>query len=135
MNVPIEWDGKTRIGPLVIGMTDSQMKAELPGQVIVDPSPLVNPDDGYTWESGEYGLAVAVVDGIVVSISSTLELLVDGDNIIGMPKSEALWRLGGEIGCETGEVEIVETAAGLVLHCINDHVVRANLDNFDLIGD
>ena len=67
MNVPIEWDGKTRIGPLVIGMTDSQMKAELPGQVIVDPSPLVNPDDGYTWESGEYGLAVAVVDGIVVS--------------------------------------------------------------------
>ena len=79
----IDWDRGDQLGPVTLGMDSERLKRVLPG--FVDHTEDVD-DDTYTWEGPEFGLSIAVVDEMVVSISgawSGRAACSDGDSDAG----------------------------------------------------
>lgn len=133
----VDWDGAFRIGPVRLGMTGTELKAVLPGYVEV-PTDLASRElakEGFAWEAEEFGLSVTVDREVVVSVHATLEFLHEGADLIGLPVPAALWRLGGAVSREGGEIEIIQTAIGAELYCRADHVVGVSVSRWELVQE
>jgi hypothetical protein len=133
----VEWDGKDEIGAVCMGMTESELRSKLPGRVddAQDPASFELADDGLVWDSDEFGLSVTVVSDVVVAVHAVLEFVYQDCDIIGLPVAEALWRLGGEVSREEGEIDIIQTALGPELYCRRDEVISVAINRFDLVED
>lgn len=118
-------------------MPGSELRSQLPGRVdnAQDPASLELADDGLVWDSDEFGLSVTVASGVVVAVHAVLEFVYQESDIIGLPVAEALWRLGGEVSRDEGEIDIIRTALGPELYCRGDEVISVAIDRFDLVQD
>ena len=129
------WDGSRRVGAISLGMTEAELLSTVGRKgSFTDP----DEDGGYFWARETPGLSVQVSSGLVVSISSNVELTYLGLNLIGLNAALVIAWLGGAILVEHGagtSLAMYETARGVGVFSWEGFVTTIDISDHSLVGD